>query len=290
MQKVWNLIKLMRPKHWLKNGLIALALFFGSRFYLNDILTIVFGIISFCLISSAVYVLNDICDVSSDRLHDVKKHRPIASGAISIKFAYFWLAILLVGVIAIDIMFSDNLHTFILIILYFILNVGYSLKLKQLPITDVLILASGFVIRVFYGAVLIEQPVSNWLLLTTLTMSLYMGFGKRRNELIAFENDGEGSKRRKVLEYYNKGFLDKNMYACMTLTLIFYSLWAMQLSPGYEISLIVLTIPIAIAICLRYSLVTETGRFADPVDVLLGDKVLMVLALVYGGLVLLFFI
>ena len=284
-----NIIRLMRPKHWLKNALVAFALIFGRRFAVADILTIVGGIVAFCLISSAVYILNDIFDVENDRKHEVKKNRPIAAGLVSLRFAWFLMALLVALSIALSIFtifaissYFMHFGTVILLIVYFILNLGYSAKLKNIPIVDVLILSSGFLIRIFYGAWMIGQPVSDWLYLTVLALSLYMGLGKRRNELVAF-NELAG-ETRKVLNLYTKEFLDKNMLVCLTLTIVFYSFWTL----GFDNNMLVWSVPLVLTIVMRYSLLTETKRFADPVDVLLNDKPLIILTLLYMGLVAVF--
>ena len=281
----------MRPKHWLKNALVAFALIFGRRFAFEDILIIVAGIAAFCLISSAVYILNDIFDVENDRKHEVKKNRPIAAGLVSVRFAWFLMILLFLTAISVNIIvsiftsaqnLSSQVGTVILLLVYFMLNLGYSAKLKHIPIVDVLILSSGFLIRIFYGAWMIGQPVSDWLYLTVLALSLYMGLGKRRNELVAL--DELAGETRKVLNLYTKEFLDKNMLVCLTLTIVFYSFWTLDL----ENNMLVWSVPMVLTIVMRYSLLTETKRFADPVDVLLNDKPLIILTLLYMGLVAVF--
>jgi len=326
----------MRPKHWLKNALVAFALIFGRRFAVADILTIVGGIVAFCLISSAVYILNDIFDVENDRKHEVKKNRPVAAGLVSVRFAWFLMALLVILSIALSIFtiivrsvhfermypinltnaynafiasyqargllldysgvppewltsyrhFTVSMHfgTVILLIVYFVLNWGYSAKYKNIPIVDVLILSSGFLIRIFYGAWMIGQPVSDWLYLTVLALSLYMGLGKRRNELIAL--DELAGETRKVLSLYTKDFLDKNMLVCLTLTIVFYSFWTLDL----ENNMLVWSVPLVLTIVMRYSFLTEIKRFADPVDVLLNDKPLIFLTLMYMVFVAVFLI
>jgi len=286
-----NIVRLMRPKHWLKNALVAFALIFGRRFAFEDILIIVAGIAAFCLISSAVYILNDIFDVENDRKHEVKKNRPIAAGLVSVRFAWFLMILLFLTAISVNIIvsiftsaqnLSSQVGTVILLLVYFMLNLGYSAKLKHIPIVDVLILSSGFLIRIFYGAWMIGQPVSDWLYLTVLALSLYMGLGKRRNELVAL--DELAGETRKVLNLYTKEFLDKNMLVCLTLTIVFYSFWTLDL----ENNMLVWSVPMVLTIVMRYSLLTETKRFADPVDVLLNDKPLIILTLLYMGLVAVF--
>ena len=144
-----------------------------------------------------------------------------------------------------------------------------------------MILALGFLIRVLYGGALINVEVSNWLFLTVLSISFYLGLGKRRNELIAQEKTGNTT--RSVLKYYNKEFLDKNMYMCLSMTIIFYSLWCQDLNSDY----IMWTIPIVLLICMKYSLNIESNSSGDPVEVLLKDKILMLLVGIYAIAILL---
>ena len=151
----------------------------------------------------------------------------------------------------------------------------YTMKLKNIPLLDVTILALGFLIRVLYGGALINVEVSSWLFLTVLSISFYLGLGKRRNELKVQEKVGN---TRNVLKYYNKEFLDKNMYMCLCMTIIFYSLWCQDLNYEY----IMWTVPLVILICMKYSLNIESNSSGDPVEVVFKDKVLIVLGLVYA--------
>jgi len=274
-----NLLRLLRPRHWLKNVFVVLALIFSRSFFAADILATALGVAAFCLMASAVYVFNDLLDAPRDRLHEVKKRRPIASGAVPVPAAWVLLCALCAGALALDVFAFRSPATAALLVGYFLINAAYSAKLKHVPLADVLILSSGFMLRMFYGALVIGTPISNWLYLTTLSMSLFMAFAKRRNELTALGKNA--GKVRAVLSHYNANFLDKNMLMCLTLTNVFYALWAMHMSET-EGPLFIWTAPLVMVICLRYSLRVETARFADPVDVLFGDKVLLALLGLYA--------
>lgn len=183
MKKLKNILKLMRIKHYLKNGLIFLPLIFNSQlFEKKPLLMTFYGFISFCLISSAVYVINDIKDVEKDRMHKIKKNRPIASGAISIKEAILLFIVLTIFSLSINIFIIKKFSSILLISLYLILNIMYSLGLKNIPIIDVVILVSGFVIRVIYGASIMSIEISKWLYLTVMSGSFFMGFGKEETK------------------------------------------------------------------------------------------------------------
>lgn len=272
MKKLKNILKLMTIKHYLKNGLIFLPLIFNSQlFEIKPLLMTFYGFISFCLISSAVYVINDIKDVEKDRMHKIKKNRPIASGAISIKEAILLFIVLTISSLCINIFIIKEFSSILLISLYLILNIMYSLGLKNIPIIDVVILVSGFVIRVIYGASITSIEISKWLYLTVMSGSFFMGFGKRRNEIIKQGNDS-----RAVLKYYTKDYLDKFMYACLVLTLMFYSLWSVDTSTTAKFGEnMIYTIPLVMIIFMKYCLDIEGNSYGDPVDVITSDKILM---------------
>ena len=272
MKKLKNILKLMRIKHYLKYGLIFLPLIFNSQlFEIKPLLMTFYGFISFCLISSAVYVINDIKDVEKDRMHKIKKNRPIASGAISIKEAILLFIVLTISSLCINIFIIKEFSSILLISLYLILNIMYSLGLKNIPIIDVVILVSGFVIRVIYGASITSIEISKWLYLTVMSGSFFMGFGKRRNEIIKQGNDS-----RAVLKYYTKDYLDKFMYACLVLTLMFYSLWSVDTSTTAKFGEnMIYTIPLVMIIFMKYCLDIEGNSYGDPVDVITSDKILM---------------
>lgn len=274
-------LKLMRIQHYLKNGLIFLPIVFSAQLFELDLLIqTVLGFISFCLISSVVYIINDIQDVGKDRLHPKKSKRPIASGEISKKNALILAFVLFITSVIVSKLASntDNISLTLLLI-YFGLNIAYSFGLKNIPIIDVVILVAGFLLRVLYGSAIIDVGVSNWLYLTVMSMAFYLGFGKRRNEVII-----QGNTTRGVLKYYNHEFLDKNMYVCLGLTIVFYALWCVDPNTvmNHSNANIVWTVPLVMMICMKYSLTIEGESSGDPIDVVLGDKMLMILVIVYA--------
>lgn len=279
-------LKLMRVHHYLKNVLIFLPLVFSQNlFNLVLLKKTILGFLSFSILSSIVYIINDIQDVEKDRKHPTKCKRPIASGAVSVREAYL-LAIIIavVGIILNYFACGFSILGWVFVLLYIGLNFAYSMGLKNLPIIDITILVSGFLLRVLYGSAITSIEVSNWLYLTVISMSFYLGLGKRRNEL-----NTQGSKSRKVLKFYNHNFLDKNMYMCLGLTIVFYSLWCVDSTTiaRYSNNNIVWTVPLVMLICMKYSLNVEGESDGDPVSVLLKDKILMGMAFLYAIIVLL---
>lgn len=281
VSKFKSIIKLMRVHHYLKNILIFVPLIFSSKFFEFDTLgTTILGFISFSLLASSIYIVNDIQDVEADRKHEVKCKRPIAAGIISVKEANVVMIALVVIAILITAIFTQNpIISIIIIAVYFVLNVLYSAGLKHKPIIDIAILVSGFLLRVLYGAVIINVKVSNWLYLTVIAMSFFLGLGKRRNELAK-----KGSETRKVLAHYTPSFLDKNMYMSLAMTIVFYALWCVDplTTARFSSELLIWTVPVVMLICMKYSLIIEGDSFGDPVDVILHDKVLILLILGYG--------
>lgn len=287
MKKIKQYLKLMRVKHYLKNALIFLPLIFsGNIINLNKLTNCIIGFIVFSLVASAVYVINDIRDIEKDRNHPIKKNRPLASGAVSKREAIILLLILISIAYLLNLLILKNscipnnkfIISYILITLYILLNIAYSFGLKNKPIIDVVILVSGFLIRILYGSAITDIQVSNWLYLTVISGSFYMGFGKRRNEI-----KKQGDKSREVLKRYSKEFLDKNMYVCLTLSVVFYSLWSVDPVTIARIgnNLMVWTVPIIMIILMKYSLDVEGDSFGDPVDVLFQDKILLTITFIY---------
>lgn len=265
--------KLFRIKHYVKNVLVFVPLFFSGKMLEVDRLRDVFaGVLCFCMVSSAVYMINDIRDAEKDRIHPVKKNRPIASGAVTKKQASVLAAVLALLAISIS-GFCFGTAAIVLIISYLFLNIAYSFGLKNMALLDVCILVSGFLIRILYGGAVAGIKVSNWMYLTVISASFCFALGKRKNEL---KRNGEIT--RNVLSFYTKEFLDKNMYMCMGLTNGFYALWSMEQADG----LMVCTVPIVLVLTMRYSLIIEGGLEEDPVDILLKDKMILILGAVYA--------
>lgn len=264
-------IRLLRVKHYIKNILIFIPLFFGcSVFDTAKLEKALLGFVSFSLLSSSVYILNDWQDIDKDRRHPIKKHRPLTSGTISPERAKIIMLICFCAAMAVS-WYLGNLDGVIYLMIYWGLNIAYSMGLKDRPIVDIIILASGFVIRILYGGIITDIAISKWMYLVVITGSFCMVLGKRKNEL-KVQND-----TRDVLKYYNEAFLDNNMYVCAALTDVFYALWAMEMVN----SSIIWTVPVFIIILMRYSLDIEAASDGDPVEILFQDKILIIIVLVY---------
>lgn len=272
-------IKLMRVHHYIKNFLVFAALACsGQLFNLEKLTAGMAGFVAFCMVSSVVYIVNDIRDQEKDRKHPTKCNRPIAAGTVSVKSAYA-LAVVLLIIAAVCNGFTAHLTATLLLVLYLVLNLAYSFGLKNVPIVDVTILVAGFLIRILYGALVTGITISNWLYLTVIALSFYFALGKRRNEL---KHISEGETRQ-VLKAYPISFLDKSMGMCLTLANVFYALWSMdeKTKAFYHNDYLVFTVPIVLLITMKYSLDVEGESDGDPVEVLLHDKVLLALCVLY---------
>lgn len=277
ISKVFGYIKLCRMHHYLKNVLILLPLVCALLITdLNVWLKVIPGFFAFCLLSSAVYIFNDLKDVNKDRNHPKKCHRPIASGVVSIPEAIVLMAILLAGAIVLNFLTYSSYVSWILLGSYVIVNVCYTLGLKNVPIIDVVLLSSGYFIRTFYGSIIADVVISNWMYLTILMVSFFLGLGKRRNELVQLSEN----HTRKVLEFYNQQFLDKFMYLTLALGLVFYSLWCVD--PSTLNDKMIWTIPFAVVLAMKYGLDIEKNSDGDPIEVIIHDKLLILLGLAYA--------
>ncbi len=273
---IFDCIKLCRPQHAVKNLLVLFPVFFGAK--LLDSHTLVQGILgflSFCLVASMIYVLNDVLDAERDRNHPDKKNRPVASGRISRAGASVLFVLLGIAGFGLCCFAENKLPVLCLTAAYLILNLAYSWSLKNYPVVDIFILSSGFVFRIYAGGAWCRIPVSSWLFLCVLCAALCFAVGKRRNEMLHCKDDFSS---RPVLKQYNLSYLTNTYYLFCGATIVFFSLWAITM-PGTIMPFI---IPLVIFILMRYNLIIETtGTDGDPLPVLLKDKILLSLLLVF---------
>ena len=222
-----HLIRLIRPKQWIKNFFVFAPLLFSRHiFHAEFLIPSIAAFIIFSLASSSVYIINDILDVDSDRAHPKKKYRPIASGEISVKQAMIFLVIL-VAVIIGGLIFQRPIFAFI-IVLYLFTNLIYSLKAKSVVLLDVFFISFGFMLRVLGGAAAIGVPVSSWMVLTTIFISLFLAISKRRSELSQIVNKENIDKQRKVLKDYSVEFADQINTIAAAGTIISYALYTVS--------------------------------------------------------------
>ncbi|HOW92840.1 MAG TPA: decaprenyl-phosphate phosphoribosyltransferase [Anaerolineaceae bacterium] len=276
------IFKAMRPRQWTKNAFIFAALVFDHQlFNLNALTKTSIAFLLFCLLASSVYLINDIMDRESDRSHPVKRNRPIASGMLPVGIALS-VGILLLVVSLAGAFFLSRAF-FIISIVYFVLNLFYSKWLKHIPLIDVLVIASCFVLRVAAGVSVIEvQRFSPWLYVVTTLLALYLGFGKRRSELAVLVNDSPES-HRKVLSGYSITFIDQLITIVSATTIIAYSLYTFSAPNLSENHSMMLTIPFVLYGIFRYLyLINKHNAGGEPEEILLTDRPIQLTVLLWG--------
>lgn len=272
--KIGDVLNLIRIKHYIKNCLIFLPMVCANKIYSQNIISCILAFISFSFASSFVYVINDIKDIEKDKLHPRKRNRPLASGAIKVKTALFisgsMLVIGLVIGIYLDVITGNQ--TLALLLIYLFINVVYSFGIKNIAVFDIMLLSICYILRIYFGAAVVDVRVSEWLFMTILTASLFLIFGKRKKELETNENV------REVLREYSVDYLQHFQYLSLALTIVFYSLWTMEQNVSYTYC----TIPLLIMIFMRYCLVMERRGEGDPTTILYEDKPLIVMTIGYA--------
>lgn len=283
------IIKAMRPRQWTKNVFVLAALVFDRQLFsaTAPVLRSVGGMLLFCLLSSAVYIINDIKDVEADRQHPTKRNRPIASGALPIPTAIGVVVALLA--ITFPLAYYLSPAFFAISILYFLMNLAYSLGLKNVVLVDVLIIAAGFVLRVAAGVTLISvERFSPWLYVVTSLGALYIGFGKRRAEMTLLQ--AGANYHRKVLDGYTLPFLDQMITIVSGTTIIAYSLYTFSAPNLPSNHAMMLTIPFVMYGIFRYLWLLQVKKEGGaPEDVLLSDRPLQIDILLWGLSVLVIF-
>jgi len=231
--KLFKFLRLIRVHQWVKNVFVFIPLLFSLHLFNKDyFVTTLLAFLVFCLASSAIYVINDLVDIESDGAHPVKKNRPLPSGAITQTAAIITASLLLVLVFWLMMYF--NIEFILLVIAFVVLNVLYSFWLKNLVLLDIFSIAAGFSIRVLAGAFVIQVPISSWLLLTTMFISLFLGVMKRRSELVLVTDkqrqnidstEQTGTNSRKVLAQYSLNFADQMATVAATGVIVCYALY-----------------------------------------------------------------
>jgi 4-hydroxybenzoate polyprenyltransferase len=267
--RVFAIVRCLRPKQWTKNLLVFAGLVFTYNLLNPGMLgRVVLAFVAFCMLSSAGYIWNDLRDVSADRLHPTKRRRPIAAGLVPP-----WLAVTLaLALAAAGLLLALSLGTSFMLVasLYLLLTASYSIWLKHLVLIDVFGISAGFVLRAVGGAVVIGVPVSPWLYVCTVLVSLFLGLGKRRNELEVLEAGAAG--HRKNLEQYSLELVDQLILIVASVTIMAYSLYTFSAENLPRDHSMMLTIPLVMYGLFRYLyLVRVKGRGGAPEDLLLTD-------------------
>lgn len=269
-----NYIKLLRPSHWIKNIFVFMPLFFAEQFLNIPLLvnTIVM-FFSFSFMASAIYCLNDIIDVEADRLHPVKNKRPIASGAVSVPMAYFMMVVMIVLSIAILSFTSISMIKGICVVtIYLILNIAYCLILKRYAIIDICILSFGFVLRIIAGGVVTGILISQWLVMMTFLLTLFLAIAKRRDDVLKMEATGMAPRHN--TKRYNLTFVNEALTITGGVMLVCYIMYTVspEASENFNTRYLYLTSIFVLVGLLRYiQLAVVDEKTGDPTKVLLHD-------------------
>lgn len=281
--KVRELTRLARPQHWVKNVIILLPVIFAVRMadpaaWLAAGLTVM----AFCFASSAIYAINDIRDRAVDRLHPLKRHRPVASGRLSPTVAIaFALVSMSIGVLIAAVV---NAGVAVVLVLYLMLQFAYTFELKHRTIVDVICIALGFVFRAIGGALAIRVEPSPWLVICAFTLCLFMGACKRWNEIAAAGSCEMAAVCRKTLYAYQPEFLTHLVTLSAGLAIVSYLLYAAHPTTveRFGTDALLYTLPFVIYGVCRFAMVSMQARYSDPVTVLLKDRPLMVTAVAWA--------
>jgi len=277
-EQILNFLSLIRIKHWLKNGFVFLPAFFAAQAELMYSTNLIFVFFSFCLASSSIYVFNDILDVESDRIHPLKKQRPLANGFYSIKFAWFLFSGLAL-LFLLSLLIISNATIYIL--MYFGLNIMYSLRLKNIAILDVASISLGFVLRVLAGGFSVGVYVSHWMIIMVFLLTISIAFAKRRDDLVI---DIDKGQLRKSFSGYNLAFLDIATTVSMTITLVAYILYSVSGEVIQRIGsdkLYISSFFVFLGIMRYLQIMIIDRKSGSPIEVLWKDRFLQIVVILW---------
>ncbi|GAB6982788.1 decaprenyl-phosphate phosphoribosyltransferase [Prevotella dentasini] len=280
-----NLLRLIRPHQWIKNLVVLLPVFFGGALLRPEALfSGLVTILSFSLVASSIYCLNDIIDVDDDRRHPVKRNRPLASGAVSMAQGYMLMALMAVlSMCTLLLLPGNRMETAGIIAFYWVLNVFYCLKLKQYAIIDVCIVAFGFVLRILAGGIATSISLSKWIVLMTFLLMLFLSFAKRRDDVLRMNETGEAP--RKNTSRYNLTFINQAITITASVTLVCYIMYTVSpaVIANFHTENLYLTSVFVLVGLLRYiQIAVVDKKSGDPTKVILHDRFTQLIVLAFG--------
>ena len=270
-----NILRLTRPKQWIKNFFVFLPMFFGGELFdVHSVWLTVVTFFAFSLVASSIYCYNDIVDVDADRHHPVKCHRPIASGVISIRMGYTLMSLTFVFGLAVMLLLPPEVKSQVMavVVFYYVLNLSYCSKLKQYAILDVCIVAFGFVLRILAGGFACELPLSNWIVIMTFLLTLFMSFAKRRDDVLRMNETGEAPRKNTVR--YNLTFINQAITITASVTLVCYIMYCVspEVVNRFDTPYLYLTFVFVLLGLLRYiQIAVVDKKSGDPTKVVLRD-------------------
>ena len=280
-----NLIRLIRPKQWIKNLIVLLPVFFGGALlHPSAIYAGLITALSFSFAASSIYCLNDIIDIEDDKHHPIKCNRPLASGAISIPQGYtLMLLMLILSMASTFLLYDHQLETAGVIAFYWLLNIGYCLKLKQYAIIDVCIVAFGFVLRVLAGGISTSIHLSKWIVLMTFLLMLFLSFAKRRDDVVRMNETGHAPRQNTIR--YNLTFINQAITITSSVTLVCYIMYTVspETIQNFHTDYLYLTSVFVLVGLLRYIQITVVDKKSgDPTKVIRRDRFTQHIVLAFG--------
>lgn len=270
-----DILRLIRPKQWIKNMFVFIPMFFaGELFDLHSLCLCAVTFLAYSLMASSIYCYNDIVDADADRRHPVKCHRPVASGAVSVRLAYTLMALMAVLSVAVVLLLPPEVMANVLavVLFYYLLNLSYCSKLKQYAIVDVCIVAFGFVLRILAGGFACEVIPSNWLVIMTFLLTLFMSFAKRRDDVLRMNETGEPPRKNTVR--YNLTFINQAITITASVTLVCYIMYTVspEVTERFDTPYLYLTFVFVLLGLLRYiQIAVVDKKSGDPTKVILHD-------------------
>lgn len=272
---MWEIIRLLRLHQWLKNGFVFLPLFFGGKLLdMECLLAAMWAFLSFSFIASSIYCFNDLVDVEADRCHPLKCKRPIASGIVSRTKAITLMAVCLATSICLCFMLKSDVRGDVMMVelCYFVVNIAYCLKLKQKVIVDVFVISVGFVLRIFAGGIATSVALSQWIVLMTFLLALFLAFAKRRDDVVKYEETGV--LYRKNVDRYNLPFMNQVIGILSAITIVCYIMYTVspEVVERFGSRYVYITSVFVLAGIIRYLQLTIVDmRSGSPTKVLMND-------------------
>ena len=270
-----SILRLTRPKQWIKNFFVFIPMFFGGELFdQHSVWLAVLTFFAFSLIASSIYCYNDIVDVDADRHHPVKCLRPIASGEVSIRMGYILMILTFCLGMSVLLLLPPEVMSQVMavIVFYYVLNLAYCSKLKQFAILDVCIVAFGFVLRILAGGFACELALSNWIVIMTFLLTLFMSFAKRRDDVLRMNETGEAPRKNTVR--YNLTFINQAITITASVTLVCYIMYCVspEVSERFDTPYLYLTFVFVLLGLLRYiQIAVVDEKSGDPTKIILRD-------------------
>lgn len=280
-----DLLRLIRPNQWIKNTFVFLPIFFGGHMLnLSDVAAGLITFFAFSFAASSVYCFNDLVDADDDRRHPVKRLRPVASGAVSVRQAYSLMALMIaLAVLTLLLLSAHRLEVMAVILFYWLLNLGYCAELKKHAIIDVCVVAFGFVLRILAGGVATATVLSQWIVLMTFLLTLFLSFAKRRDDVVRMQETGEAPRRN--TSRYNLTFINQAITITASVTLVCYIMYTVspEVKVNFHSDYLYLTSVFVLLGLLRYiQLAVVDKKSGDPTKVILRDRFTQLIVLAWG--------